>query len=59
MGCLLNDTWAKWGLRYGHFSDFWSIFGDIMVKLGLIDFKIGLNIKVNLNGGQNKFEVHS
>ena len=29
-----------------------------MVNLGLIDFKIGLYIKVNVNAGQNKFEVH-
>ena len=37
---------------------FWSIFGDRMANLGLIDFKIGLYIKVNVNEGQNKFEVH-
>ena len=37
---------------------FWSIFGDRMANLGLIDFKIGLYIKVNVNAGQNKFEVH-
>ena len=37
---------------------FWSIFGDIMANLGLIDFQIGLYIKVNVNTGQNKFEVH-
>ena len=30
-------------LRYGYFSDF---FGDRMANLGLIDFKIGLYIKV-------------
>ena len=29
-----------------------------MANLGLIDFKIGLYIKVNVNAGQNKFEVH-
>ena len=29
-----------------------------MANLGLIDFKIGLHIKVNVNAGQNKFEVH-
>ena len=34
---------------------FWSIFGDRMANLGLIDFKIGLYIKVNVNAGQNKF----
>ena len=37
---------------------FWSINGDRMDNLGLIDFKIGLYIKVTLNTGQNKFEVH-
>ena len=40
------------------FVIFWSIFGDRMANLGLIDFKIGLYIKVNVNAGQNKFEVH-
>ena len=44
-------------LRYGHFSDLRSIFGYRMANLGLIDFKIGLNIKVNVNIRQNKFEV--
>ena len=29
-----------------------------MANLGLIDFKLGLYIKVNVNNGQNKFEVH-
>ena len=41
-------------LRYGRFGEFWSFFGDIMANLGLI----GLHIKVNVNEGQNKFEVH-
>ena len=27
---------------------FWSIFGDRMANLGLIDFKFGLYIKVNV-----------
>ena len=40
------------------FVIFWSIFEDKMANLGLIDFKIGLYIKVNVNAGQNKFEVH-
>ena len=40
------------------FVIFWSIFGDRMANLGLIDFKIGLYIKVNVNARQNKFEVH-
>ena len=29
-----------------------------MANLGLINFKIGLYIKVNVNAEQNKFEVH-
>ena len=29
-----------------------------MANLGLIDFKIGLYIKVNVNARQNKFKVH-
>ena len=29
-----------------------------MAYLGLIDSKLGLYIKVNVNHGQNKFEVH-
>ena len=33
------------------------IFGERMTNLGLIDFKIGLYIKVNVNAGQNRFEV--
>ena len=45
-------------MRYGHFRDFWSIFREIMANLGLIDFKIDLHIKVNVNAGQNKLEVH-
>ena len=28
-----------------------------MANLGLIDFKIGLYIKVNVNAWQNKFDV--
>ena len=45
-------------LRYCHFGEFWSIFGDRMANLGLIDFKISMYIKVNVNTWQNKFEVH-
>ena len=29
-----------------------------MADLGLIEFKLGLYIKINVNNGQNKFEVH-
>ena len=34
----------------------WLVFWDRMANLGLIDFKLGLYIKVNVNAGQNKFE---
>ena len=37
---------------------FWGFLGDRIANLSLIDFKLGLYIKVNVNGGQNKFEVH-
>ena len=36
-------------LRYGHFRDFLEFFGDRMAILGLLDFKLGLYIKVNVN----------
>ena len=29
-----------------------------MANVGLIDFKLGLYINVNVNEGQNKFQVH-
>ena len=41
-------------LKYGHF---WSFFWGENGQLGLIDFKLGLYIKVNVNDRQNKFEV--
>ena len=37
---------------------FWSCFGDRIADLGLIDSKLSLYIKINVNQGQNKFEVH-
>ena len=37
---------------------FWSILVDRMVNFGLIDFKLGLYIKVNVIAGKNKFKVH-
>ena len=40
-------------LKYGHFGEFLEFFGDRMANSGLIDFKLGLYIKVNVN----KFEV--
>ena len=45
-------------LRYGHFGEFLEFFWARIANLGLIDFKLGLYIKVNVNAGQNKFEVH-
>ena len=45
-------------LRYDHFGEFLEFFGDRIANLGPIDFKLGLYIKVNVNEGQNKFEVH-
>ena len=44
-------------LRYGHFGEFLEYFWR-MANLGLIDFKIGMYIKVNVNTWQNKFVVH-
>ena len=44
--------------KYLYFSDFLEYFWDRMANLGLIDFKIGLYIKVNIIAGKNKFEVH-
>ena len=45
-------------LRYGHLSDFFEFFRDRMANFGLIDFKLGLYIKVNVNNGQNKLKVN-
>ena len=45
-------------LRYGHFGEFLEVFGDRMADLCLIDSKLGLYIKINVNNRQNKFEVH-
>ena len=36
---------------------FWCILEDKIANLGLIEFKLGLYI--NVNAGQNKFEVHT
>ena len=32
-------------------------FGDIMANLGLIDFKIGMYIEVNIHIWQNNFDI--
>ena len=37
---------------------FWRFLCDKMAKLGPIDFKFGLHIKIKENDGQNRFEVH-
>ena len=37
---------------------FWSLFGNRMADLSLIDSKLGLYITINVNNRQNKFEVH-
>ena len=37
---------------------FWSLFGNRIADLGLIDSELGLYITINVNNGQNKFEVH-
>ena len=39
----------NWVLRYGHFGEFLEFFWDRIANLGLIDFKLGLYIKVNVN----------
>ena len=39
--------WQNGVLRYGHFGDFWSMYGDRKDNLGLIDFKIGLCINIS------------
>ena len=54
----MNDTWAKWGFEIWPLWSVLEFFWDRMANLGLIDFKLGLYIKVNVNTGQNKFEVH-
>ena len=38
---------------------FWSIFGDRMANLSLIDSKIDLYIKGKVTARKNKFEVHT
>ena len=43
-------------LRYGHFGEFLSIFGDRMANFCLIDFTLGLYIKVNVNVGKRNFK---
>ena len=40
------------------FVSFWSFYGDRIADLSLINSKLGLYIKINVNNRQNKFEVH-
>ena len=40
-------------LRYGLFGEFLEFYRDTMANLSLIDFKLGLYIKVNVHGWQN------
>ena len=62
--CRRSRLFGEWHLGEMGFWDmatlvsFWSFFGDRMADLGLIDSKRGLYIKINVNNGQNKFEVH-
>ena len=52
-------TLGQYGvLRYCHFGEFLEFFCDRMANSGLIDIKLSLYIKVNVNAGKNKFEVH-
>ena len=53
---IVSDKFIKkWGFEIW---PLWSLFGDKMANLGLIDFKLGLYIKVNVKAGHKKFEVH-
>ena len=62
--CRRSRLFGEWHLGEMGFWDmatlvsFWSLFGNRMADLGLIDSKLGLYIKINVNNGQNKFEVH-
>ena len=47
-----------WFLDMAILVIYWSINGGRMDNLGFTDSKMGLYIKVTVNGGQNKFEVH-
>ena len=43
-------------LRYGHLCGFLEA---KVVNLGPIDFQLGLPLNINMNHGQNTFEVHT
>ena len=42
-----------------HFGEFLGFFGDRMANLGLIDFKLGLYIKINVNAGKTNLKFIS
>ena len=46
-------------LRYGHLGEFLEFIGDRMANLGLIDFKLGLYIKVNVKMGKTNLKFIS
>ena len=54
--CRRSRLFGEWHLGKMGFLDMATLV--IFLKLGLINFKLGLYIKVNVNVGQNKFEVH-
>ena len=43
---------AFWDMAFCGFLE------DKMINLGPIDFLLGLLLNINVNNGQNKFEVH-
>ena len=52
---LVIDTSPKW-----HFEiwQFYYVLETKVVNLGPIDFKLDFPLNINVNEGQNKFEVH-
>ena len=56
VGILVIATWTKWHFEIWRFLWFLE---DKMVNLGQIDFELGLPLNINVNDGQNNFEVHT
>ena len=60
--CRRSRLFGEWHLGKTGFWDmailviFWSVNGDRMDNLGLIDFEIGLYIKVTVNTGSKKLK---
>ena len=52
---MVIDTWLKCHFEIWPFLRFLE---DKMVDLGPIDFRLGLSSNINMNDGQDKFEVH-